>query len=70
MRWQPAEAKRSEDWSAAATPLSVLPVASKSGVALRFPPQSKSLSFVREVAGLYYGFDFLLYPCPSVFIRG
>jgi hypothetical protein len=41
LRWQPAEAKRSEDWSAAATPLSALPVASKSGVALRFPPQSK-----------------------------
>jgi hypothetical protein len=41
LRWQPAEAKRSEDWSAAATPLSVLPGASKSGVALRFPPQSK-----------------------------
>ncbi len=31
LRWQ----------SVAATPLSVLPVASKSGVALRFPPQSK-----------------------------
>jgi hypothetical protein len=31
LRWQ----------SAAATPLSVLPVVSKSGVALRFPPQSK-----------------------------
>ena len=33
LRWQLAEAKRSEDWSAAATPLSVRPVASKSGVA-------------------------------------
>jgi len=33
VRWQLAEAKRSEDWSAAATPLSVRPVASKSGVA-------------------------------------
>jgi hypothetical protein len=33
LRWQPAEAKRSEDWSAAATPLSALQDDSKSGVA-------------------------------------
>jgi hypothetical protein len=41
VRWQPAEAKRSEDWSAATTPLSVQQETPKSGVALRFPPQSK-----------------------------
>jgi hypothetical protein len=34
-------AKRGEDWSAAAATLSVLPVASQSGVVLRFPPPSK-----------------------------
>jgi hypothetical protein len=48
LRWQ----------SAAATPLSALPVASKSGVALRFPPQSK-------ICG--YGF---VAPSSSVPIRG
>ena len=52
LRWQPAEAKRSEDWSAAATPLSALPVASKSGVALRFPPQSKICGCGVSRAGL------------------
>jgi hypothetical protein len=49
LRRQPAEAKRSEDWSAAATALSngvarsiVQPNSnSQSGVALRLPPQSK-----------------------------
>jgi len=44
LRWQLAEAKRSEDWSAAATPLSVRPGCVKSGVApalAGFPPQSK-----------------------------
>src|ERR1017187_3989586 len=40
LRWQ----------SAAATPLSALPVASKSGVALRFPPQSKKLWLRPKVA--------------------
>jgi hypothetical protein len=35
LRWQ----------SAAATPLSALPVVSKSGVVLRFPPQSKKIYF-------------------------
>jgi hypothetical protein len=45
LRWQPAEAKRSEDWSAAATALLCgQPNAAgliQSGVALRLPPQSK-----------------------------
>jgi hypothetical protein len=41
LRWQPAEAKRSEDWSAAATPLFDCGRSFQSGVALRFPPQSK-----------------------------
>jgi len=41
LRWQPAEAKRSEDWSAAATPLFDYGQSFQSGVALRFPPQSK-----------------------------
>ena len=41
LRWQPAEAKRSEDWSAAATPLFDCGQSFQSGVALRFPPQSK-----------------------------
>jgi hypothetical protein len=49
LRWQ----------SAAATPLSALPVASKSGVALRFPPQSQNLR-LRPKAALG----------ESVFIRG
>ena len=43
LRWQPAEAKRSEDWSAAATPLFDCGQSSQSGVALRFPPQSKKI---------------------------
>jgi len=41
LRWQPAEAKRSEDWSAAATPLFAGGQSFQSGVAFRFPPQSK-----------------------------
>jgi len=45
LRWQPAEAKRSEDWSTAATALSDANqpglVLFQSGVALRWPPQSK-----------------------------
>ena len=47
LRWQLAEAKRSGDWSAAATPLfdrSNPCFRFKSGVALRFPPQSKITS--------------------------
>jgi hypothetical protein len=43
LRWQPAEAKRSEDWSAAATPLFDCGQNFQSGVALRFPPQSKKI---------------------------
>jgi hypothetical protein len=43
LRWQPAEAKRSEDWSAAATPLFDCGQSFQSGVALRFPPQSKKI---------------------------
>jgi hypothetical protein len=42
LRWQPAEAKRSEDWSTAATPLFGCGESFQSGVALRFPPQSKN----------------------------
>ncbi len=41
LRWQ----------SAAATPLSVLPVVSKSGVALRFPPQSKIVVAAQAALG-------------------
>src|ERR1700690_1448431 len=41
LRWQPAEAKRSEDWSGAATPLFDCGQSFQSGVALCFPPQSK-----------------------------
>jgi hypothetical protein len=41
LRWQPAEAKRSEDWSAVATPLFDCGPNFQSGVALRFPPHSK-----------------------------
>jgi hypothetical protein len=41
VRWQPAGAKRSEDWSAAATPIFDCGPSFQSGVALRFPPQSK-----------------------------
>jgi hypothetical protein len=62
LRWQPARAKRSEDWSAAATPLLVRRFVPESGVALRFPPQSKIgnlMSFATEK-----------YPCESVFICG
>jgi hypothetical protein len=43
LRWQPAGAKRSEDWSAAATPLFDCGQSFQSGVALRFPPQSKKI---------------------------
>jgi hypothetical protein len=43
LRWQLAEAKRSEDWSAAATPLFDCGPSFQSGVALRFPPQSKKI---------------------------
>jgi hypothetical protein len=43
LRWQLAEAKRSEDWSAAATPLFDFGQSCQSGVALRFPPQSKKI---------------------------
>jgi hypothetical protein len=43
LRWQLAEAKRSEDWSAAATPLFDYGQSFQSGVALRFPPQSKKI---------------------------
>jgi hypothetical protein len=48
--------------SAAATALSdgvarsILQSVLQSGVALRLPPQSISLSSVREIAGWYYGF--------------
>ena len=45
MRWQPAEAKRSEDWSTAATPLFDCGQSFQSGVALRFPPQSKKIGY-------------------------
>jgi hypothetical protein len=41
LRWQPAGAKRSEDWSAAATPLFDCGQSFPSGVVFRFPPQSK-----------------------------
>jgi hypothetical protein len=41
LRWQLAGAKRSEDWSVAATPLFDCGQSFQSGVALRFPPQSK-----------------------------
>jgi hypothetical protein len=47
LRWQPAEAKRSEDWSAAAIALSQgesVGYLFQSGVALRLPPQSKMVS--------------------------
>ena len=43
VRWQPAEAKRSEVCSAAATPLFDCGPSFQSGVALRFPPQSKKI---------------------------
>jgi hypothetical protein len=43
LRWQLAGAKRSEDWSAAATPLFDCGPSFQSGVALRFPPQSKKI---------------------------
>jgi hypothetical protein len=41
--WQPAEAKRGEDWSAGATPLFDRGQSFQSGVALHFPPQSKKI---------------------------
>ena len=52
LRWQPAEAKRSEDWSAAATPLFDREQSFQSGVALRFPPQSKKIWRLRRAAPL------------------
>jgi hypothetical protein len=61
VRWQPAEAKRSEDWSAAATPLFNFGHGFQSGVALRFPPQSKMIPIRLGVE---------MNPCSSVFIRG
>jgi hypothetical protein len=44
LRWQLAEVKRSEDWSVAATPLFDCEYSFQSGVALRFPPQSKKIA--------------------------
>ena len=51
-----------EDWSAAAIPLSALPVVSKSDVALCFPSQSKICGCGQRPRQVY--------PCPSVVKMG
>ena len=59
VRWQPAEAKRSEDWSVAATPLFARLPSSESGVALPLPAAVQKL----RLGGSRVG-------CLSVSIRG